>query len=81
MVDNISFVASHELAEAVTDPAVGVTPDQGDTPVYPMGWYDANDYNGEISDICLFDQTTVTGANGKDVVVSKNWSNEDNKCI
>ena len=78
-LDNFSSVASHELVEAITDPAVGVV--EGDTPVAPLGWYDPQGNNGEISDICNAQQATVVGANGKKVVVQKHWSNADNACI
>ena len=38
MLDALSSVCSHEVAEAITDPVPG------------SGWYD--DANGEIGDIC-----------------------------
>jgi len=44
--ENITSVSSHELAEAITDTAVGI----GTTLDYPLAWYDAN--NGEIGDPC-----------------------------
>src|SRR4051812_16103043 len=44
--DKISETSSHELAEAITDPEVGI----GAFVDFPLGWYDAN--NAEIADIC-----------------------------
>jgi hypothetical protein len=43
---NVISTSSHELAESVTDTAVGI----GTTVDYPLAWYDAN--NGEIGDPC-----------------------------
>jgi len=42
----ISEVSSHELAESITDPEVGI----GTAVDFPIGWYDST--NGEIGDIC-----------------------------
>ena len=68
-------VASHELIEAVTDPAVGIATKIAS----PLAWYDS--VNGEISDICNAQQGTVVGANGVTYTVQKNWSNALNSCI
>jgi hypothetical protein len=70
--------ASHELAEAITDPQV----DRNAT----LGWYD--DQNGEIGDIpnALFAAgrisradwlDTLKGADGTEYTVQKEWSNRD----
>lgn len=70
--------ASHELAEAITDPQV----DRGET----IGWYD--DQNGEIGDIpdALYAagrisetelRDTLKGADGTEYVVQKEWSMRD----
>jgi hypothetical protein len=40
VLDSLTTTASHELAEAVTDPVPGT------------GWYD--DANGEIGDVCAW---------------------------
>jgi uncharacterized protein (TIGR03382 family) len=44
--ERISETSSHELAEAITDPEVGLATSFG----LPLGWYDPN--NAEIADIC-----------------------------
>ncbi|KAJ3194116.1 hypothetical protein HK101_003452 [Irineochytrium annulatum] len=44
--NNLCSVSSHELAEMVTDPAVGLATANA----APLAWYDAT--NGEIGDIC-----------------------------
>ena len=46
----LESVASHELAETVTDPQVSLVDPNAMTPQAPMGWYDAN--YGENGDIC-----------------------------
>jgi len=71
-------VASHELAEAITDPQV----DRWET----LGWYD--DQNGEIGDIpvALYNAgriseadwvDTLKRADGTEYQVQKEWSNRD----
>jgi hypothetical protein len=68
--NNEQSVASHELVEATTDPAVGLATVIG----APLGWYDPN--NGEIGDICNGQQGTTNG-----LVVQKEWSNAVNACV
>lgn len=68
--NNEQSVASHELVEATTDPAVGLATVIGS----PLGWYDPN--NGEIGDICNGLQGTTNG-----LVVQKEWSNAANACV
>lgn len=68
--NNEQSVASHELVEATTDPAVGLATVIGK----PLGWYDPN--NGEIGDICNAQQGTTNG-----LVVQKEWSNAVNACV
>jgi hypothetical protein len=68
--NNEQSVASHELVEATTDPAVGLATVFGP----PLGWYDPN--NGEIGDICNAQQGTTSG-----FVVQKEWSNAANACV
>jgi Big-like domain-containing protein len=63
--DKISETSSHELAEAITDPEVGV----GVFVDFPLGWYDAN--NAEIADIC--DRSAHDAVDG--FVVEKLFSN------
>ncbi|KAJ3192499.1 hypothetical protein HK101_006389 [Irineochytrium annulatum] len=73
--NNLCSVASHELAEAVTDAAVGVAPDVG----APLGWYDSN--NGEIGDICNAMEGSVVGGDGITYTVQRLWSNTQGRCI
>jgi hypothetical protein len=73
--NNVTSVASHELIEAVTDPAVGIASVFGP----PLGWYDQA--NGEIGDICNAQQGTVLGGNGVSYVVQKEWSNTRSACV
>jgi hypothetical protein len=72
-VNNLTSVASHELVEATTDPAVGLAT----TYAAPLAWY--NKTYGEIGDICNGQQATIT-ANGHTYVVQKEWSNASNSC-
>jgi hypothetical protein len=75
-LDNTTSVSSHELAEAATDIDVGFAT----TFAPPLAWYDPNNNNGEIGDICNAQQATVT-AGGKNWVVQKQWSNALNACV
>jgi hypothetical protein len=68
--NNTTSVASHEMIEAVTDPAVGVATNLAS----PLGWYDNT--NGEIGDICNAQQGTIAG-----YTVQKEWSNTSKACI
>jgi len=61
-LDALTSVCSHELAEAITDPVPG------------QGWY--NDANGEIGDICAWQNKTL-GA----YEVQLLWSNRANGCV
>ena len=71
---NQTSVASHELIEAVTDPAVGVATVFGP----PLGWYDGN--NGEIGDICNAQQGSIV-LSALTYTVQKEWSNQKAACI
>ncbi|NNN06168.1 MAG: hypothetical protein HKL90_09740 [Elusimicrobia bacterium] len=70
--NNETSVSSHEMMEAVTDPAVGLV--TGNTPQAPLGWYDGT--NGEIGDICNAEQAKV-GA----YTVQREWSNARGLCV
>ncbi|KAJ3028955.1 UNVERIFIED_CONTAM: hypothetical protein HDU68_000482 [Siphonaria sp. JEL0065] len=74
-VNNMFSVASHELAEAVTDPGVGLATANAS----PLAWYDAT--NGEIGDICNAQQGTTMGGDGVTYVIQKQWSNSDGACV
>jgi hypothetical protein len=71
VVNNTDSVASHELVEAATDPAVGLATVFGP----PLGWYDQGN-NEEIGDLCNGIQGTSAG-----FVVQKEWSNAANACV
>ncbi len=73
-VNNLDSVASHEMIEATTDPAVGLATVIGS----PLAWYDPN--NGEIGDICNGQQGTTTG-NGRSYVIQLEFSNSANNCV
>jgi hypothetical protein len=74
-VNNLTSVASHELIEAVTDPAVGLATKLG----APLAWYDQT--NGEIGDICNAQQGTTVGGDGKTYVVQTEFSNSAKNCV
>jgi len=67
---NLTSVASHELVEAITDPAVGFAT----TYAAPLAWYDPQ--NGEIGDICNAQQGEVAG-----YTVQSEWSNATSACV
>lgn len=54
---NSTIIASHELIEAITDPAVGLANTQNDASY--LAWYD--DLNGEIGDVCESRSAVVDG--------------------
>ena len=56
--DNVTSVASHEMAETITDCKVSLAPFNEP----PLGWYDDN--NGEIGDICNALQGSIVGGDG-----------------
>jgi hypothetical protein len=71
--DNLTTVTSHELAEAITDPGVGLG---------KVAWYDGD--NGEIADICAGGPSSVAHVAGADHVsyaVQRLWSNRAGACI
>ncbi len=70
LLNNVTSVLSHELAEIITDPEVGIATYFGP----PLAWYDAK--KGEIGDICNANQGTLLGW-----TVQKEWSNVDNACV
>ncbi|KAJ3028960.1 UNVERIFIED_CONTAM: hypothetical protein HDU68_000487 [Siphonaria sp. JEL0065] len=74
-VNNMFSVASHELAEAATNPADGLATANA----APLVWYDST--NGEIGDICNAQQGTTTGGDGVTYVIQKQWSNSDGTCV
>lgn len=89
----LQSVASHELAEAITDPDVAEAPATCATPTNcaPLGWYDGTgtaDDNGEIADICqeiqggsFAENSVYRGPDGQNYVAQNLWSNEHNSCV
>jgi hypothetical protein len=75
---SVTGVSSHELAEAITDPEVGLT--AGNIRP-PLAWYDPQGNNGEAGDICNFIDGTVTGGDGLTYTVQKIWSNYQGACV
>jgi hypothetical protein len=68
--NNTTSVSSHELAEAVTDAAFGITTKFA----APLAWYDQT--FGEIGDICNNEHGAAAG-----YVVQKEWSNAAKSCV
>jgi hypothetical protein len=71
---NYTSVASHEMAETLTDAEVGLA--TANAP--PLAWYDQ--INGEIGDICNAEQSSVT-VGGETYVVQRLWSNAQGGCV
>ena len=69
-LQNTTSVSSHEMAEAITDAAVGLATGSS----APLAWYDQS--NGEIGDICNAQQTQVSG-----YTVQLLWSNQQGACV
>jgi len=74
ILNNTTSVASHELIEAATDPAVGLATTIG----FPLAWYDPA--HGEIADICGHQHGTTVG-HGHSYVIQLEFSNADNDCV
>jgi hypothetical protein len=70
--DSTTVVASHEVAEAITDPNIGIANATGDE--RQLGWYD--DKNSEIADVCQGQSFTLAGYR-----VTELWSNQQNACV
>jgi hypothetical protein len=69
---NITYIASHEFAEAVTDNI----PTPGSSPAFPQAWNDSAGY--EIGDKCSGSGTLVAGANSW--TVTQVYLNSKNNC-
>ncbi|KAJ3078810.1 hypothetical protein HDU99_000371 [Rhizoclosmatium hyalinum] len=69
LINNMFSVASHELAETMTDPS----------PI--TGWNDDGQSLGEIGDLCNAQQGKTVGSDGVTYVVQKLWSNSDGNCV
>ena len=73
--NNLCSVSSHELAEMITDPAVGLA----FSLAAPLAWYDNT--NGEVADICNGQQGTTIGSDGATYFIQKQWSNKAGVCL
>jgi len=75
--EDLTTVSSHELAESITDTAVGLAT----TYAPPLAWYDES--YGEIGDICVASGNasfeSVLPASG--YTVQKIWSNVQQDCV
>jgi hypothetical protein len=72
---NQTSVASHEMAEAITDAEIGLATTFGP----PLAWYDEN--FGEIGDICNAQQASFKGSDGVTYTVQKLFLNSANNCV
>lgn len=72
--DTLTMVASHEFAEAITDP---VSPLAGQPSAAPAAWLTSDQQ--EIGDLCAWQTTTMT-ANGVTYQVQQEWLNSQNAC-
>ncbi len=72
---NYCSVASHELAEMMTDAEVGLAGPIGP----PLAWYDST--NGENGDICNAQQGTFAGCDGQSYTYQLEFSNAQNNCV
>jgi len=71
--DRVTSVASHERAEATTDPEVGLASKLA----APLAWYDSS--GGEIGDLCV-GSTVHLRAGGATYLIQKEWSNAAGAC-
>jgi hypothetical protein len=67
-----TVVSSHEVAEGITDPNIGVANQTQDE--HQLGWYD--DTYDEIADVCQGQSFTLDGYR-----VTKLWSNKASACV
>jgi Tectonin domain len=66
LLDGVSIVAGHELAEAITDPLLDA-------------WYDAG--SDEIADKCAWQGLASVSLAGRTFAVQPLWSNLANRCV
>lgn len=74
--DNVTAIASHELAEAITDPDVSEVVSYSP----PLAWYDPTIGGGEIGDLCNAQQATLPTPSGP-ITVQRLWSNRAGECL
>jgi hypothetical protein len=78
---NATTIASHELAEAITDPDIGLLPSTATTYQAPAAWGDNNNNCGEVGDICDSGSAgNVITVSGRSWTVQQLWSNKLNQC-
>ncbi|MBL7671306.1 MAG: hypothetical protein JNM39_12545 [Bdellovibrionaceae bacterium] len=70
--DTTTYVSSHELVEAVTDPF----PTPGDKPAYPQAWNTSN--GSEIADVCPSSASIKTST--RTYKISQEWDNSTKSC-
>ncbi|KAJ3212860.1 hypothetical protein HDU82_004773 [Entophlyctis luteolus] len=68
---NLQSVSSHEFAESILNPGIGVATDYAP----PLGWYNGD--VGEIADICDAIQDTISDSSGNTWTVQKLWLNSN----
>lgn len=73
--NNVCAVASHEVAEAITDPGVGLAFDYAP----PLAWY--SPVYGETADLCNGLQGSFVSANGTRYTVQTTGSNLARNCL
>ena len=67
--DALTFTASHEICEAVTDPTF-------------TGWWDSTTTGNEIGDFCAWNGNVKTySVGGRNYQIQKEWSNAHGQCI
>jgi hypothetical protein len=72
---NETSVLSHELAETITDPLVGLATAYAP----PLAWYDTT--NGEIADICNAQQGDFVGSDDVTYTAQLLFSNVNDNCV
>jgi hypothetical protein len=70
--DAMTFVTSHELIEAVTDPF----PTPGNQPAYPQAWNTTD--GSEIADLCM--SRAQLSAGNRNYALSQLWDNRIGRC-
>lgn len=79
-LENTTSTASHELAESVTDPDIGL--DTQSDYAFPAAWADNSNECGEVADICDADAPGYTITEGaRSWIVQQLWSNAKNACV
>lgn len=74
MFENMTVITSHELTEAVTDPAVEGSADFGP----PISW--VTNQGSEIGDLCSSELTSVTSRDGKVFRLQQAFDNTIRRC-